>query len=139
MWTYEAPTVEKQPLRDAARWDPHIHRGLKMRNLEEKLSLRKLQAKLEKEWQRTEEERAWAKSCPGADVSVIQHKDGTVWVRDGVKSLTDAHQRSFVSIPLAHYWDVILRGEAWGQFSWWDAWEAMRRKEKKTECQMAQE
>lgn len=118
MWTYEAPTAAQQSdkTKTQERYERAVHRGLRTIKCEEKLTLRQLQAKLQKAWQRTAQERAEAPTCPGSSMDVVK-KDEQSWVMESREiskgRWTDLH------IPLASYWRVVLAEEACGQFSRW--------------------
>ena len=128
-FSYTAPTVEQSALgrsKVQARIESAIHRGLQKIKAEEKLSLRVLCKKIEKEWQRTEKERAEAPSCPWERLRLYRDDKGKDWVV--LYEETSARHIVGQYIPLDHYWDVILAGEAWGQYSIWDVWTARSRK-----------
>ena len=125
MFQYEAPKAVEGGRLDRKSRKQHeateraIHRGLATIKREATWSLEQLKKQIEQEAQRTERARAAAPTCPGSSLRVGEHTDGTHWVRQDVKMPEDAGHAHVVEIPVRHYWDVTLRGEAWGQFSRW--------------------
>ena len=125
MFQYKAPSAEVErdwwDRKAYARVDKAIHRGLQTIKVEQRLSLRQLQKKIQKEWARTEHERDNARTCPGSSLDVHAHKDGSLWIVQDGQKLMKVGGYSVLEIPIAHYWDVMLNEEAWGQFSRFDA------------------
>ena len=103
--------------------DDHLQQVRK----EDRLSVRRLQAKLQKEWQRTESERANAPTCPGSGVMVID-KEERAYVQEALHTGEVSERRTLV--PLAQWWNWVVQPEGlWGQYSPWSAQGAwMRRK-----------